>query len=236
MGNETNAVAEIGKEVIKRAARFLEVLTIPPFQEVGLLAQDQVKYWRFKNQVRILNKAQDYLRKKQVSPKKVPLKILVPLLEYGSLEEEQSMQERWAALLSRAADPKYSYEHTLSNIEILKQISPAEAKVLDVMFELHPMQAQESIDFEQRNDEVVKRVGVTEADYNVLLSNLLRLGLIEEVLEHKPFRRQVTHVPKFHTVKGPTELTDVGYFFVQQCRFDLLIEKKLGSEIGNDIN
>lgn len=218
MEAETKALSDIGKAAVKRAFSFLEVLLIPPCQEVGLLAQDQVRYWRFKNQIRILNKAQDFLQKNDVSPTKVSLKTLVPLLEYGSLEEDQTMQEKWAALLAKAANPKYSYDPIVAYIEILKQLSPLEAKVLDLMFDFHAFEFQRSIDSEVRDDEIMKKTNMSQADYYILLSNLLRLNVIEELSNSTGL---TTNVPKFHTVKGSTELTDIGYRFVRHCKIDL---------------
>lgn len=229
MSDEEKALVEIGKEIgreaVAKASKFLEALLIPPLEQVGLLAHDQIKFLRWKNRVRICLKSQEYLEKKGIQPRKVAIKTLVPLLEYGSLEEDSSMQERWAALLANAADPKTTHELTLPNIEILKQLSPIEAKILDIMFELHPIRTQKHIDHKKRDEEVMKRGNVTQTDYHILQSNLIRLGLIEEVFGKTPIRRLMTNVPKFHTVKGPTELTDVGYLFVQQCRMELPSEK-----------
>ena len=56
---------EFGKTAIDKASKFLELILSPPLEELGLLGKDQIKFWRFKNQVRILNLAQDYLKKKK---------------------------------------------------------------------------------------------------------------------------------------------------------------------------
>jgi len=68
---------------------------------------DQVRSFPFKNQIKILNKARDNLEESGISPGKVPVKILVPLLDSGSSEEEESKIKRRANLLANAANPKY---------------------------------------------------------------------------------------------------------------------------------
>jgi hypothetical protein len=64
----------------------------------------------------------------------VPLDVAVPLLEAASLQEEPSMAERWAALLANAADPAQSVAITTTYAEILRQLTPAQAKLLDKLF------------------------------------------------------------------------------------------------------
>jgi len=217
---DNNLPATISEKAIEKAFKFLEAIIIPPCEELGLLLQEQVRLWRFKNQVRILNKAEEYLKKKNIKPQKVPFKFIAPLLEYSSLEEEETMQERWAALLARAADPKYIDKNNLYCLEILKQISPIEAKVLDAMFEFHPLEYLRSIDYKERDKVIMERNNLDFPDYQVLLSNLLRLGLIEEDSNSKSAHRAMTNAPRFHTIKSKTELTDIGYLFVRQCKFD----------------
>lgn len=171
---------EIGKEAVDKAFKFLEVILIPPLKELGLLAQDQVKLWRFKNQVRILNLAQNTLRDKGINPRKVPLKTLTPLLEYSSLEEDESMQKKWAALLSKAADPEYSIALSTMYAEVLRQLSPAEAKVLDLMFESY-----ESTTPEKRSETIVNHgkireiINIPPEEYSLLIQNLLRINLLK---------------------------------------------------------
>ena len=61
MVDDEKALIEIGKESVKRAFHFLEIILEPPLQELGLLSQDRIKLWRFKQQVNIINNAKDYL-------------------------------------------------------------------------------------------------------------------------------------------------------------------------------
>jgi len=50
----TPSAVEKGLELAKD---FLEKLIVPTVEETGLLLKDQIASWRFKNQVKILNKA-----------------------------------------------------------------------------------------------------------------------------------------------------------------------------------
>lgn len=208
---------EFGKTAIDKASKFLELILSPPLEELGLLGKDQIKFWRFKNQVRILNLAQDYLKKKNVSPRKVPLKTLVPLLEYGSMEEEEKMQEKWAALLSKAADPEYSIDLSTIYTEVLRQLSPAEVKMLDLMFDVY-----ESTAPEERSQAIINHgkiqeiIGITPEEYNLLMENLLRINLLKAQVEFIVMGSQLS-VPEDDT-KNIKRLSFFGLNFIEYCR------------------
>lgn len=218
MQENENPLSEAGKEAVKKAFHFLEIILEPPLKELGLLAQDRVKLWRCKQQVNIINNAKDYFEKKGISPSKVPLKVLVPLLENGSLEEDLNMQQKWSSLLASAAEPKNKNHFILQHIEILNQISPMEAKVLDKFYDYHWTKTMK-IDAHQERDKIImKEACLLFEDYQILLSALIRLGVVEEIISEMSHERLQTNVPKFHMVKGATELTDLGYYFVINCR------------------
>lgn len=216
---KTNILVEIGKEAINKAFNFLEVILIPPLKEVGLLAQDQIKFWRFKNQIEIINKAQKYIDEKGIKPSKVSLKILVPILENGSLEEEVEMKEKWSCLLAKSVDSNHRNQSILAHIEILKQLSSSEAKVLEMMYDFHPLNSLKIESSKIRDKKIITKLNLSQEDLYIIQSYLMRLGLIQEKFEEKTVAgRMVTNVPKVHTIKSPTELTDLGLIFVKSCR------------------
>jgi hypothetical protein len=218
MVENENTLIEICKESVNKASHFLEIILKPPLQELGLLVQDRVKLWRFKQQVNIINNAKVFLDKKGISPQKVPLKVLVPLLENGSLEEDFNMQQKWSSLLASAADPSNNNIFILQHIEILNQISSVEAKVLDMIYDYHWTKTMKTGGYKERDEIIMKETCLLFEDYHILLSALIRLGVIEETIGERTIDRQATNVPKFHMIKGPTELTDLGYYFVKNCR------------------
>src|SRR3712207_5720420 len=94
-----------GTEVLRDPAvqEFLGAVVGSPAQEAGSWLADSIRYKRWKSQLRILSKAQKHLERAGIDPKTVDLSVLVPLLESGSLTEDETMQDRWAALLANAA-------------------------------------------------------------------------------------------------------------------------------------
>ena len=113
---------------------FLSKILGPASDELGMLLADRVRLWRFKQSFRIVGKAQALLSQRGIEPAKVSLKTLVPILEFGSLEEDESMQDRWAALLANAADPTPETSVPPAFPDILRQLSPEDAMVLDRIY------------------------------------------------------------------------------------------------------
>ncbi len=66
--NEQNQKTDISSTAVEKgldlAKGFVDKLVSPPIEELGLLIKDQVSYWRFSNQIKILNKAKILCEKK----------------------------------------------------------------------------------------------------------------------------------------------------------------------------
>jgi hypothetical protein len=82
----------------------------------------------------VWDRAQEMLREAGVQPRPVPLKTIVPLLQCASLEEDGDHQERWAALLANASATGPAKVHNSFN-EVLRQLSPREARFLDHLYD-----------------------------------------------------------------------------------------------------
>jgi len=202
---------EKGFEIAKD---LLQKIIAPPVEQIGLLMADQVRYWRFKNQVRLLEKAHEYIKKKKVEIKEVPLKIIAPLLEGASLEENESLREMWVALLVNYIDSRKHYRSSVFPY-ILTQISTEEVRFLE-LFKNHDT----IIDFDD-----------IPLDYEILdaeLSNLVRLGLIR-LLPHKlniskvdlNWSGDVNEVETEYDMNDLRyELTELGWEFIQACKLE----------------
>ena len=123
----------IGK-AIDKAAEFLDKIVGPALSDIGGILSDEIRFFRLKNQIRIVQKAEAYFVKKGIEPVKVPLKILAPLLEYGSLEEDEIIQDKWASLLIHAADPGTSNRFSTIFTELLKQLTSLEVIILEKIY------------------------------------------------------------------------------------------------------
>jgi hypothetical protein len=168
--------------VAEAAKDFLQKVITPPLEEVGSLLSDQVKLWRFKNQVNIVNKAEAYLKSKNIKSRKVSIKVLTPLLENASIEEDSTLQEKWAQLLANTVREDSSLDTTLYS-HILSQMTATDATLFD-FFNSHLVleQASEFIEVTPSHPpRLIFKYSDLEKKYKgALLSidNLIRLRLI----------------------------------------------------------
>jgi len=133
MGKDLNIKSSTVEKGVELAKGFLDKLIIPAIEETGLLMRDKIAYWRFKNQVKILNKAKSYCEKHAITPNTVPFKLLVPLLETSALEEDEILQDKWATLIGNMVDSEQNIENHVFPY-ILGQISKTEYLFLEQVF------------------------------------------------------------------------------------------------------
>jgi hypothetical protein len=207
------------EKAVNKASDFLEKILLPPAEEVGLILKDQVRFWRVKNQVNILLKAQEYCIKKGIKPGRIPTKTLVPLLEYGSLEEDPTIQKKWASLLAHAADPNFSKNIITSYARILSQLSPTEVIILDKIFadsEAIPPEKREKTIFS--TEKVCEIFHLSDIDFKILLGNLTRLNILQAPASHEG--AHLGEYPIVFRTDKLFELTHFGYDFIKQCKYE----------------
>lgn len=185
----------IPKQLLEKSEKLLKVLFGESFEEIGGIIADQVRLRRFKNQIKIFNRAQEILKEKKINPQKVSLKVLAPLIEYSSYEEEDTLQEMWSKLIVNALSDTQDTLFQQNCISILNKLTSEEAKLLDVLFKL----LQQRLDaYNKRNhhrpkssDEysvsifsfgiakLAKELGYMKNDFYFKISNLVSLGLLK---------------------------------------------------------
>ena len=114
-----------------------------PLVEIGGWGADLVRRYRFKSAIRTARLAQMWLDEAGIAPQEVSLRVLVPLLEYSSLESEteesldvegtRAMHKRWAALLANAAAGDRGAKVAPGFPRILAELEPIEARILEVL-------------------------------------------------------------------------------------------------------
>lgn len=239
--NIKSSTVEKGLELAKE---FLGKLISPTIEEVGLLISDNIKYLRFKNQVRILLKAKAYVEKRNISLKEIPIKILVPLLENASLEDNEQMQDKWANMVVNLVDSQKNLQNQIFPY-LLSQISIEEFNELKLLIDkenkfvskqLNYLKIRDNLRFtltvEERKlkDEVEK----TRQDGFLLnledfeKANLFRLGLvrqlppkiyIEEFSTGSKYEGEKWHQleAEYDTDNYGYRITDLGQKFVEIC-------------------
>jgi hypothetical protein len=210
----TSKAAEKSIDAVKE---FLQKLIGPPIDEIGLLMADNVRLWRFKNQIRIAQKADEYIKSRNLTTKQISLKILAPLLEGASLEEEEELQDKWASLLVNYVDSRKNLTATIFPY-ILTQISSVEARVLEYI-------AGDPMDnFGDQGQVDRYRIWKKFELSGTELSNLIRLGLIKEVFEINSEDIPYSFggiSPEISVKKVPDiQATRLGIEFLEACKLE----------------
>jgi hypothetical protein len=213
------ATAVVLKEIGPTLAGFLEKLAGAGCEQIGLLFADKVKAWRFKSGIRVFSQAQQMISDADLKPDQVDLKFLLPFIEKCSLESQPEMIERWAALLANVASSSVTTISVAVFPELLSQLSPAEAHVLEWV--------EEAPQREVIPDVIAAAFGpgrpsLTGQEFLIVCDNLRRLGLIQMVVEPKPPMNPQAEGfalgSNLFDLKQFIRITHLGRAFLRACR------------------
>jgi hypothetical protein len=163
---------------LKAAKSFLAKAVGPAVEEVGDIGCDYIKGWRAKNGSQTLAGVDKLLIEVEREPQSVPLKTLLPLLDAASLEEEASMSFRWASLLANAADPMQRVQVQVGFVEVLRQLNPIDAQVLETAAQIKPINNPGGLPGFVQVTSLNKWVeDVSDTALAISIGNLTRLGV-----------------------------------------------------------
>jgi Abortive infection alpha len=187
-------VAETAGKAIdaaREAGGFIAKFIGGPLEQGMGIFEDRLKYTRWERQQRLMQRAQEFMRRAGIDgpTRPVPLKLVIPILQGATLEEDDALQDRWAMLLVNAANAKFAGEVRRSYTSILEQLTPLDAHILDVVYALpfDESQHQGVVTKDLPND--VSIADVTAIDFPlpaeevvISLSNLARLGCLRPAM------------------------------------------------------
>lgn len=205
-----------------RGGSFLDKMTERTADEIGKDILTSYQRWKAGRVAETDAAAQQLLAAAGLQRMPVPGRILFPLLDYASVEEDDELRAKWAALLANAGSPGPENRILPGYVEILRQLIPVQVKVLDWIYEKFP-----GIDV--AGPLVCQQFNLTAEDYALFASDLHRLQLVDG-------RRTVPSVPMMgHGMSGSLHgstpagwtstshyaviaLTPLGIGFIQACR------------------
>jgi hypothetical protein len=194
----------------------LAKLTGPMSEELGLFFGDKVRAFRQRNLVTIVDGSVKKLEDagKPVHP--VPPRLLLPIMEAASLEDNQSLQEMWSGLLASASEQADNMSPSYA--ETLKALTPIEARSLKVLYDYLNQTFASTLG----SDEEVARtlalgvgLGIGESIApKLVIETLERLGLIrrEYDLDRNPV--VTPDYPRYVNMIFPTRTWNSGDDFV----------------------
>ncbi|MGY4526842.1 Abi-alpha family protein [Pseudomonas sp. TE21394] len=182
-GQAIEAAREVGGFISKFISGTLE-------QGLGIF-EDKLKYLRWERSVRLAKKAEELMAQVGLTTpsRPIPLKLMLPLLQGATLEEDNELQDRWAALLVNAANANFNGEIRRSYAVILEQLTSLDARVLDAIYSLpfensqHKGIITSGLPNQARiADDSDTEPALPEQAVLLSLSNLARLGCIAPAL------------------------------------------------------
>lgn len=206
MDEPSSDVARSLPEAIEpELSRFMGTIAGTTAFELGELIAAEVRFWRFKRSVKHAQKTKAILDEAGMEPHAVPFRTLVPLLEKASLEDDEALTDRWAALLANAAGGQLEVPPSFPGV--LGELEPVEAAMLDYIYDsamtVAPV-ARRAVALSR--DTLSNAFSLPEARVIYHTDNLFRLRLVG---------------PGSDTVGEETRrvtLTEFGRAFVRACR------------------
>jgi hypothetical protein len=160
----------------------------PAVDEIGEMMRDQVRLYRYGRQLACVHKAAKMAEDAGFQPSAVPPKVLFPLLEGASFEEDEDLHTMWAALLANAASPGSSNKVRPSFAALLKQLAPDEAVFLNWLYrDAARLRRQNGyrrpewfeLDLRRRYAELVNLDSDSDAEFDICVSTLGASFLIQ---------------------------------------------------------
>lgn len=196
MSDESKAVEEVAKTTGKAidAGRelggFISKYAGGAIEQLMGIFEDKFKYMRWERQIRLMQRANTFLWLKGLdAPSRyVPLGFTIPVMQAGSLEEDDSLQDRWAALLANAADDSINIDVRRAFVSILEDLTSLDALVLE---KIYAIDGASDLDKEIWTTYLPERATVDRPeqesvrpseDVEVALGNLARLGLVASAM------------------------------------------------------
>jgi len=189
------AVQEVAKatgkgiDAAREAGGFIAKYIDGPLTEGIGIWTDKLKIYRWEQQVKLMQRATELLSQLGLSAptRAVPLNIAIPILQEGSMQSDQGLQERWANLLVNAANAGSGIEIKASYISILKDMSSLDVRNLHAIYSLPLNKIQEagiwpgglpeSAEFFESRHSQLSYADIPE-EVVLSLGNLARLGCV----------------------------------------------------------
>jgi hypothetical protein len=205
------ALAKGGLEPVKG---LLQRVAGPLGDEVGESLALMARPYRIKLSLKMFHKTQRMLGEAGIAPQAVPPRLFLPMLEAASIENDEDLHTKWSALLANAAASPGKVHP--SYIEILKQLTPDDARFLDKLYI-----ATNDTRFRQ-----LKGL-LGEDQFGIPFQNIVRLGLVQTTYQVDGMKVKMRHGDDPYVSGDMDEdhwLTDFAVGFIEACRAPKTIE------------
>jgi len=131
--------AKLGKvsfETAQKIGSFFERVFKEPFAELSGIITDRLKFIRWQRLSKMADDVNHILQSSGATDSRaVPPKLALPIFEESSLEENDELHILWSKLLANAMNPNFKNELRYGFIDMIKNITPIDARILDGFYE-----------------------------------------------------------------------------------------------------
>jgi len=227
---------QVGKPATKVVTDFLGKVLAPTADAFGTAIAHPVVEWqkrRVERAAKVVEEAATMLSEAGIEPRPVPGRVLLPILERSSLEEDTHLHARWVRLLAQAASDENVVPPAF--VSMLAELTPGEAILLDWIYKTTE-RVHEGITYfgETSSPKACLDLNIETRRAEVMVGNLVRLGTIrhpfeidgywvEEIVKNMRLEEVVgyskTPAPMTEAIANETKftLTDLGAAFVRAC-------------------
>lgn len=227
MEEESKAVQEVAKttgkaiEAAERVGKFLSTIFGGALGEVGDIAHDWARYYRYKNLLRIQDKGEAIHWERKIEGKTIPIppRYAVPLIQNASQEDDERLQEMWAGLIANSMDPGKRLNVKKVYINILSSLEPFDLQLLNF---LAAMASPIPPGLKRRNlnmKTLGQNLSVTQKELELSLQNLARLGcVIDEYPETYESIGSTSSGIRIRNPKTTFRPSPLGYYLIEACK------------------
>ncbi len=182
------------KKGVDTVAGLVSALLMPSAQDAGTALRDYLRKRRKRAEAVVLN-ASALLEASAAPVVPVPGRVLFPILEAASFEDDETLTAMWTRLLASAGDARSTADVLPSFVTILRDLSPGEALLLKALYDSDGVAGPSRIDYDAdgsgahfnprrlvlRSDDASQPPVTLTMPFNnfrVLADNLARLGLV----------------------------------------------------------
>jgi hypothetical protein len=193
MAKAAQEVAKFGTrsvEAVEKFGSFVAAYVHGPLTIGKQIIEDHLRYVRWEREQRLMERAQEFMEQAKIDKptRPLPLKLAAPLFQAATLEEDNNLQDLWAALLVNGANESSGIDLNRTHIDILERLTSFEAKILAAIYSADVLKAYTGIRTEGLPNYVIDAPVLTRNDPNrgkepsdevqLALANLARLGCI----------------------------------------------------------
>jgi hypothetical protein len=181
------SVAKFGDKALETSQKvgsFFARVFKEPIAEVSGMVTDRLRFVRWQRLVTMSDEVNKILQDRGVKEtKSVPPKLALPIFEESSLEHDPTLQHLWNHLLANAMDPKFNGELRYGFVDMIKNITGIEAKILDSFYEILRREGRisnlsEITNYHLTKEQIMQMLGIDAATYQVSAFNLMRMQCI----------------------------------------------------------